>query len=81
MLQILDAGDYFLLRVVDVDIVVEPLFDDHVDVLVYRAVQDPATVFTVVIGQVSASAEQADAQRRLSDDHRAARTGHSCWAR
>ena len=56
MLQILDAGDDFLLRVVNVDVVVEPLLDDYVDVLVDRAVQDPAAVLAVVIGQVRAPA-------------------------
>ena len=84
MLQILNAGDDFLLRVVDVDVVVEPLLDYYVDVLVDRAVQDPAAVLAIVIGQVRAPAQQADAQRRLGDDHISAfwvRTGHSCWAR
>ncbi len=81
MLQVLDAGDDFLLGVVDVDVVVEPLFDDHVDVLVDRAVQDPAAVLAVVIGQVRAPAEEADTQGRLGDDHVVARTSQSCWAR
>ena len=80
MLQILDAGDDFLLRIVNVDIVVESLLDDHVEVLVDRAVNDPATVLTVVIGQIRTTAKQADTQGRLSDDHMAARTGHSRWA-
>ena len=79
MFQLLDPGDDLLLGVVDVDVVVEPLLDDHVDVLVDRAVQDPAAMFAVVIGQVRAPAEETDTQRRLGDDHVAARTGHSSW--
>jgi len=81
VLQVLDAADDFLLGVVDVDVVVEPLLDDHVDVLVDRAVQDPAAVLAVVVGQVRAPAQQSDAQGSLGDDHMAARTPHSCRAR
>ena len=40
-----------------------------------RAVEDPAAVLPVVAGQVGPAAEQADAQGRLGDDHRAARRG------
>ena len=82
--QVLDAGDDLLLRVVDVDVVVEALLHDDVDVLVDRAVQDPAAVLAVVIGQVGPPAEQADTQRGLGNDHVLALpacTGHSCWAR
>ena len=63
--------------VVDVDVVVEALLHYDVDVLVDGGVQDPAAVFPVVAGQVGASAEQADAQWRLGDNHRPARTGQS----
>ena len=81
MLEVLDARDDLLLGVVDVDVVVEALLHDDVDVLVDRAVEDPAAVLPVVAGQVGPAAEQADAQRCLGDDHRAARAGHSSRAR
>ena len=81
VLEVLDARDDLLLGVVDVDVVVEALLDDDVDVLVDRAVEDPAAVLAVVAGQVGPAAEQADAQRCLGDDHRAARAGHSSLAR
>ena len=70
MLEVIDSRDDLLLGVVDVDVVIEPLLDDHVDVLVDRAVEDPAAVLPVVTGQVGPPAEQADAQRCLGDDHR-----------
>src|SRR5215475_2890617 len=81
MFEILDAPDDLLLGVVDVDVVVEALLHDHIDVLVERAVEDPAAVLPVVAGQVSPPAEQADSQRCLGNDHRKARAGHSSLAR
>src|SRR5262249_56340076 len=80
VLEVLDPRDDLLLRVVDVDVIVEALLHDDVDVLVERAVEDPAAVLPVVAGQVGPPAEQADAQRGRSDDHRGARTGHSSLA-
>ena len=70
VLEVLDARDDLLLGVVDVDLVVEALLHDDVDVLVDRAVEDPAAVLPVVARQVGPAAEQADAQGRLGDDHR-----------
>ena len=81
MLEVLDARDDLLLGVVDVDLVVEALLHDDVDVLVERAVEDPAAVLPVVAGQVGPPSEQADTQGRLSDDHGWARAGHSSRAR
>ena len=69
MLQILDARNDFLLRVVDVDVVVEALLDDDIDILVDGTVQDPTAVLEVVVGKIGATADQADAQRSLGDDH------------
>ena len=79
--EVLDAGDDLLLGVVDIDVVVEPLLHDDVDVLVERAVEDPAAVLPVVAGQVGAASQQADSQWCLGDDHRQARVGHSSLAR
>ena len=81
VLQVLDPRDDLLPGVVHVDLVIEALLDDHVDVLVDRAVEHPAAVLPVVPRQVGPPAQQADAQRCLSDDHRMARAGHSSLAR
>ena len=80
MFEVLDARDDFFPGVVDVNLVIEALLHDDVDVLVDRAVENPAAVLLVVAGQVGTSSEQADAQRSLGDDHRLARTGHSSRA-
>ena len=80
VLEVLDARDDLLLGVVDVDVVIEALFDDDVDVLVDRGVEDPAAVLSVVAGQIGPATEQADAQGCLGDDHRMARSGHSSRA-
>ena len=80
VLQVVDPRDDLFPGVVDVDVVIEALLHDDVDVLVDGAVQDPAAVLTVVVGQVGPSAEEADAQGRLGDDHRPACTGHSLHA-
>ena len=81
MLEILDARNDFLLGIVDVNVIVKALLDDDVDVLVKRAVEDPAAVLSVIAWQIGPSPKQADTQRRLRDDHRKARTGHSSLAR
>ena len=81
VLQLLDVRDNLFPGVVDVDVVVEALFHDDVYILVERAVEDPAAVLEVVGGQVGSAAEQADAQRRLCDDHDMTREGHSSLAR
>src|SRR5215467_11197698 len=81
MLKVLDALDDLLLGVVDVDVVVEALLHNHIDILVERAVEDPAAILPVVARQVSPATEQADSQRRLGNDHRKARAGHSSLAR
>ena len=57
MLKVLGLGDDFLFGVVDVDVVVEALLHDDVDVLVERAVKDPAAMFPVIAGKVGPSAE------------------------
>ena len=80
VLEVIEARDDLLPGIVDVDVVVEALIHDHVDVLVDRAVENPAPVLPVVARQVGSSPEEADTQRRLSDDHRPARTGHSSRA-
>src|SRR5215469_2445798 len=81
VLEILDALNDFLLGVVDVDVIVEALLDYHIDILVERAVEDPAAVLPVVAGQIGPATEQANSQGRLRDYHRAALTGHSSLAR
>ena len=59
VLDVLDPRHDLLLRVVDVDVVVEALLDDHVDVLVDGGVQHPAAVLAVVAGQVGARRRRA----------------------
>ena len=82
VLQVLNPGDDLLPRVVDVDVLVEALLDDDVDVLVDGAVEHPAAVLGVVVGQVCPAAEQADPQGGLGNDHREeAQAGHSFRAR
>ena len=80
VLEVIDARGDLLLGIVDVDVVIEALLHDHVDVLVDRAVKNPAPVLPVVGRQVGSSPEEADTQGRLGDDHRPARTGHSSRA-
>ena len=77
VVEILDARDNFLLRVVDVDLVVETLLDDHVHVLVDGAVQDPAAMLDVVVGEIGAAADEADAEWSLGDDHEGTLGRHS----
>ena len=77
VLQILDARDDLLLRVVDIDVVVEALLDDDVDVLVDGTVQDPTAVLEVVVGEIGATTDEADAQRSLGDDHEGTLGRHS----
>src|SRR4051794_7452092 len=69
VLEVLHPRNDLLRGVVDVDVVVEPLLDDHVDVLVDGRVEHPAAVLAVVVGQVGAATDQADAQGRPRDDH------------
>ena len=67
-----DLGDRLhdlLDRVVDVDVIVESFLDDDVDVLVDRGGKYCAAVDAVVVGKVGATPEEAEAQRRLGDDH------------
>ena len=70
VLDVRDPRHDLLLRVVDVDVIVEALLDDHVDVLVDRAVEDPAAMLPVVVREVGTTTEQSDAQGCLGDNHR-----------
>ena len=73
--------DDLLLRVVDIDVVVEPLLHDDVHVLVDGGVEDTATVLAIVGGQIRSAADEPDAQRSLGDDHLTSLPSHSSLAR
>ena len=80
VLEVVHVRDDFLLRVVHVDVIVETLFDDYVYVFVDGAVQDSTTVLQVVVREVGAAADEANAEGGLGDYHLIALSRHFCWA-
>jgi len=71
VLDLGDVGDDLLVHGVEVDVVVEPFFDDHVGELVDRGGDDEPLPLCVVGGEIRAAARERDAQGGLGDDHAA----------
>jgi hypothetical protein len=70
----------FLLGVVDVDVIVESLLHDDVHVLVDGTIENASSVLDVVIGEIGAASDEADAERGLGDDHDSTLGRHSSIA-
>src|SRR4030042_4894563 len=69
MSNIINLVDNLCNGIADPDLVIESIFDNDINIFIYRGTEDAPAFTAEIIRKISPTAKQADAKWRLNDYH------------